>query len=47
MYVVDLDSRAEAEAFIAADPFSEAELFERVVITRMRKAYVDGKSYLG
>jgi len=46
LYVVDLDNRAEAEAFIAADPFSTAGLFDRVVITRWRKAYVDGVCHL-
>lgn len=46
LYVVALDSRAEAEAFIAADPFFTAGLFERVVIQGWRKAYVDGVSYL-
>lgn len=46
LYVVALDSRAEAEAFIAADPFFKAGLFERVVIQRWRKAYVDGVCYL-
>ncbi|MEP9352563.1 YciI family protein [Xanthobacter sp. KR7-65] len=46
LYVVALETRAEAEAFIAADPFHKAGLFERVAITRWRKAYLDGVSYL-
>lgn len=46
VYVVDLDTRAEAEAFIAADPFSKADLFGRVTITRWRKAYVAGRCFL-
>lgn len=46
LYVVALESRAEAEAFIAADPFFTAGLFERVVIHRWRKAYVDGVCFL-
>jgi uncharacterized protein YciI len=46
LYVVDLDTREEAERFIASDPFALAGLFERVTITRWRKAYVDGKGYL-
>lgn len=46
LYVVDVETRAEAEAFIAADPFTTAGLFERVVIQRWRKAYVDGVCYL-
>lgn len=46
LYVVDLETREEAEQFIAADPFSTVALFERVVIQRWRKAYVDGRSHL-
>lgn len=46
LYVVDLETREEAERFIQADPFSKAELFERVSITRWRKAYVGGQGYL-
>ncbi|CPO31076.1 YciI-like protein [Bordetella pertussis] len=43
---MDVDTRAAAEQFIQADPFHLAGLFERVAITRWRKAYVDGTSYL-
>lgn len=46
LYVVDFDDQDEAEAFIAADPFTKADLFERITITRWRKAYVDGQCYL-
>jgi len=46
LYVLDTEDREEAERFIAADPFSTAGLFDRVVVTRWRKAYVDGKCYL-
>lgn len=46
LYVVDVETREEAEKFIQADPFSKVDLFERVNITRWRKAYVDGRSYL-
>jgi uncharacterized protein YciI len=46
IYIVDLDSRAEAEALITADPFTAADLFERVAIRRWRKAYVDGNCCL-
>ncbi len=46
LYIVDIDDRSEAEAFIAADPFSKASLFERVAITRWRKAYVGGVGFL-
>jgi uncharacterized protein len=42
IYIVDVDTRAEAEATISADPFTAVQLFERVEIKRWRKAYVDG-----
>lgn len=47
LYVLDTERRTDAEAFIAADPFAKAGLFERVLITRWRKAYVAGRCYLG
>src|SRR5260370_37139686 len=43
LYVVDVDTREEAERFIVNDPFALAGLFERLTIIRWRKAYVDGK----
>lgn len=46
LYVVDLDTRDEAERFIADDPFSRVDLFERITITRWRKAYVAGQCFL-
>lgn len=46
LYVVALDSREEAQRFIEADPFHAAGLFERVTLTRWRKAYVDGHCHL-
>lgn len=46
LYLVDLDTREAAQQFIDADPFSQADLFERVTITRWRKAYVDGVCHL-
>lgn len=46
LYVLDVETREEAERFIAQDPFTQAELFERVEIVRWRKAYLDGRSYL-
>jgi hypothetical protein len=41
VYVVDVQTREDAEQFIAKDPFALAGLFERVNIVRWRKAYVD------
>lgn len=46
LYVVALDTREEAQRFIESDPFHAASLFERVTLTRWRKAYVDGRCYL-
>ncbi|MBZ5487535.1 YciI family protein [Halomonas aquamarina] len=46
LYLLDCETREAAKAFIDADPFSQAGLFERVVICRWRKAYLDGIGYL-
>jgi uncharacterized protein YciI len=37
--LVDTEDRAIAERFIADDPFAQAGLFERVIVTRWRKAF--------
>ncbi len=37
--LVDTDDRAEAERFVAEDPFTKAGLFENVTVTRWRKAF--------
>lgn len=47
VYVVDFETRADAEQFIAQDPFTKAELFERVEITRWRAAYFNRQSRIG
>ena len=46
LYIVDVDTREAAQQFIDADPFARADLFDRVTITRWRKAYVDGVCHL-
>lgn len=46
LYILDTDSRAEAEEFIAQDPFSVAGLFRQVVIQRWRMAYLDKQNRL-
>ncbi|MGP4018999.1 YciI family protein [Saccharopolyspora sp. 5N708] len=46
VYLVDVETRAEAEEFIAKDPFVKIGLFADVKITRWRKAYLDGKGYV-
>lgn len=42
LYLVDLETREAARAFIEADPFFQAGLFDRIDITRWRKAWLDG-----
>ena len=37
LFVVNVDSRAEAKAFSEGDPFTKARVFESVIIVRMRK----------
>lgn len=46
VYIITADSQEDAQAFIEADPFYQGALFADVRITRWRKAYVDGKSFL-
>lgn len=46
LYLVDVESRAEAERFIEADPFHQAGLFQRVKIQRWRQAYLAGRNTL-
>ncbi|WP_414451581.1 YciI family protein [Burkholderia sp. 22PA0099] len=47
LYVVDTEERDVAQAFIEADPFYKVGLFEKINMTRWRKAYVDGICFLG
>lgn len=44
--IVDTDARKEAEAFIAGDPFTKAGLFEKVTVSRWRKAYFDKRKLI-
>ena len=46
IYILDVEDRGAAERFIAADPFTAADLFERVEIVRWRKAFFDFKNCL-
>ena len=41
--LVDTDDRAEAEAFIANDPFAKAGLFQSIKVVRWRKGFFGGK----
>lgn len=44
--VLDADSREDAEAFAAADPYAQAGLFASVAISDYRVAYLDKTSRL-
>jgi uncharacterized protein YciI len=46
LYVIDTDSREEAERFVADDPFMKEGVFAGFVATRWRKAIVDGRSFI-
>jgi len=46
LYIVDVDTREAAQAFIEADPFHKAALFAEVTIVRWRKAYLDGVRHI-
>ena len=37
LLLVNVNSRAEAKAFVDGDPFTKAGMFKNVTITRMRK----------
>ena len=39
MFIVNVDGRAQAEAFAEGDPFNSGGLFETVAVTRMRKGH--------
>ena len=39
--LIDTDDRAVAERFIAEDPFTKAGVFEKITVTRWRKAFFD------
>jgi uncharacterized protein YciI len=43
LMLVDIDSREEAEAFIANDPFTASGMFARVDIIRWRMSFLDFK----
>jgi len=46
VYLLDVETREEAQAVIDADPFTRGGLFDRVHVQRWRKAYLDGRSFL-
>lgn len=44
LILLDIDTRAEAEAFVQADPFFLGGIYIDVQIRRWRKAFFDGTS---
>ncbi len=46
LYLIDTDERAEAERFVAQDPFTMAGVFGEIVATRWRKAIFDHVSFI-
>ncbi|WP_417247283.1 YciI family protein [Celeribacter sp.] len=42
LYLLDLETREDAQSFIEQDPFYQEGLFARVFVTRWRKAYLNG-----
>jgi uncharacterized protein len=46
LIIVDVETREEAEAFMEADPFTKAELFDRVDIHRWKRSFFQGKRVL-
>lgn len=46
VYLIDTDSREEAESFAAGDPFMREGVFSGFVATRWRKAILDGRSFI-
>lgn len=47
IYILDVEDRASAEAFMAGDPYSAAGLFATVTIARWRKGFFDFKRVVG
>lgn len=42
LIIIDVDTRAEVERFVAGDPFTQAGLFEKVDVVRWKMAFFDG-----
>ena len=38
LFIINLQTRSEAEAFSAGDPFTKVGIFDRITVTRMRKS---------
>jgi|TARA_B110000263_G_C15115900_1_gene422010 uncharacterized protein YciI len=39
IFIINVDSRSEAETFAKRDPFNSGDLFEQVTVKRMRKGH--------
>jgi uncharacterized protein YciI len=37
--IIDTEDRKEAERFVSEDPFTKAGLFQKITVTRWRKAF--------
>ena len=46
VYLVDVETREEAEAYLAGDPFAQADLFGEVQIEQWRKAFLDRQRFV-
>ncbi|WBU61673.1 YciI family protein [Paracoccus albus] len=46
LYILDVDTREEAQKFIEDDPFYKGDLFADVTVTLWRKAYFNGRNTL-
>lgn len=46
LYLISVESREEAEAFLRDDPFARGGLFRDVQVRRWRKAFLDGRCFL-
>ncbi|WP_404473416.1 YciI family protein [Microbacterium aerolatum] len=46
VYLVDVKTREEAEAYIAGDPFTKANLFREIQIEQWRKAFFDRQRFV-
>jgi uncharacterized protein YciI len=44
--LIEATDRADAERFANEDPYAKAGLFQSITVTRWRKAFVDGKSFV-
>lgn len=46
VYLLDVDTREEAEAYIAADPFAKVGLFREIQINQWRKAFLNKERFV-